>query len=171
MSISLTVPLLESVIQGLKIGDTVTVSGQIYAGRDAVLPKLIKLAEQGLAYEHGIPLEGGVVFHSAVSIAGVGPTSSNKPEIESSIGPLSALGIRLHLGKGAIREETVRALADWGAVYAVIPPVTAMLKHLTERWEVAAFPEEGMEALYRLWVRDYPAIIAAARGESIYSCK
>ena len=168
MSISLTVPIAESVIQGLKVGDIVTISGQIYAGRDAVLPKIIKLAEQGLWEERRIPLSGGVMFHSAVSIAGVGPTSSNKLEIESSIGPLSALGIKIHLGKGAIREETVRALADWGAVYAVIPPVTAMLKHLTERWEVADFPEEGMEALHRLWVRDYPAIIAAAWGKSIY---
>ena len=168
MSISLTVPIAGDAIRGLKIGDTITVSGQIYAGRDAALPKLIKLARQGLAEEHGIPLEGGVIFHSAVSIAGVGPTSSNKLEIESSIGPLSEMGVMIHLGKGAIRNETVRELAEWGSVYAVIPPVTAMLNHLTECREVAAFPEEGMEALYSLWVRDYPAIIAAAHGESIY---
>jgi len=167
MSIALTTPISDSVIKALKVGDTVTISGQIYAGRDAVLPKLVKLAGQGQAEARGIPLRGGVMFHSAVSVAGVGPTSSNKPEIESSIGPLSAFGVKLHLGKGALRPETIRLLAENNAVFAVIPPVTAILKHLTERIETAAFPEEGMEALHRLWVRGYPAIIAAARGESL----
>ena len=168
MTIPLTVPISESMIKTLKVGDTVTVTGPIYAGRDAVLPKLIGLAERGQAEEKGIQLAGGVIFHSAVSVAGVGPTSSNKTEIEASIGPLAALGVKLFLGKGALCRETVQQLARMGAVFAVIPPVTASLKLKTERWEVAAFPEEGMEALHRLWVREYPAIIAVAQGESLY---
>jgi len=53
-------------------------------------------------------------------------------------------------------------------VFAVIPPVTASLMQKTERQEIAAFPEEGMEALHRLWVVKYPAIIAAAQGVSLY---
>lgn len=82
--------------------------------------------------------------------------------------PLSKAGIKLHLGKGAIKADTVKVLDENNAVFAVIPPVTALLgAHTTER-ECIAFPELGMEALYRLKVERYPAIIGAAHGRSIY---
>jgi hypothetical protein len=38
--------------------------------------------------ELAAPLSGSVIFHTAVSDAGIGPTSSNKVDIESSIAPL-----------------------------------------------------------------------------------
>ncbi len=69
----------------------------------------------------------GGFFHKAVSPAGIGPTSSNKQEIESSIEPLSAAGIKLHLGKGELHLEAIAALEKYNAVYAAIPPVTALL--------------------------------------------
>ena len=89
-------------------------------------------------------------------------------EIESSIEPLSKAGIKLHLGKGAIHKETVEALHKYNAVYAVIPPVTALLADKTIEQKLVAFPELGMEALYQLKVVQYPAIIAAAHGRSFY---
>jgi len=98
----------------------------------------------------------------------VGPTSSNKLEIESSIEPLSKAGIKLHLGKGALHRETVEALDKCNAVYAVIPPVTALLGSKTSEERVLAFPELGMEALHLIKVDKYPAIIGAAHGRSIY---
>ncbi len=58
----------------------------------------------------GIHLEGSVIFHTAVSVAGVGPTTSSKLEIEESIAPLSARGVRIHLGKGRLKADTMRAL-------------------------------------------------------------
>ena len=165
---NITTPITDEVINSLQVGDTVTISGYIFCGRDAVLPKVVKLAEEGRLDEIGVDLQGGVIFHTAVSPAGVGPTSSNKLEIESSIEPLSKHGIKLHLGKGALHKETVEALDKYNAVYAVIPPVTALLGDKTVEQKVAAFPEEGMEALHILKVVDYPAIIAAAHGRSIY---
>ncbi|MBO4289955.1 MAG: fumarate hydratase C-terminal domain-containing protein [Lachnospiraceae bacterium] len=164
----LTTPITKEDIEGLQVGDTVTISGPILCGRDAVLPKVVKMAENGTVDELGVSLEGQVVFHTAVSPAGVGPTSSNKLEIESSIGPLSKAGIRLHLGKGALHKETIEALDTYGSVYAVIPPVTALLGEKTLEQKTVAFPEEGMEALHMLMVDRYPAIIAAAHGRSIY---
>ena len=98
----------------------------------------------------------------------MGPTSSNKLEIESSIAPLSAAGVKLHLGKGELHRETVEALDRYNAVYAVIPPVTALLGAKTTEQRVLAFPELGMEALHLIKVDRYPAIIGAARGRSIY---
>ncbi len=127
----------------------------------------MKEIEKGIL-DSGIDLRGSVIFHTAVSPAGIGPTSSNKLEIESSMVPLSNAGIKIHLGKGKIKAETVNALAERNAVYAVIPPVTALLESKTSERKCVAHPELGMEALYRVKVEDYPVIIAAAGGRSIY---
>lgn len=167
--IELTTPISDDMISSLHVGDMVYISGDIFCGRDAVLPKIVKLIEEGRVEELGINLRGGVIFHTAVSPAGVGPTSSNKLEIESSMEPLSKAGIKLHLGKGAIKPETVKTLEQNNAVFAVIPPVTALLGAHTVEQECIAFPELGMEAFYRLKVERYPAIIGAANGRSIYN--
>ena len=166
--IQLTTPISDEDIKNLKVGDTVELSGYILCGREAVLPKVVKMIEDGTSGELGVDLHGQVVFHTAVSPAGVGPTSSNKLEIESSIAPLSAAGIKLHLGKGKLHDETVEALEKYNAVYAVIPPVTALLGSKTTEMKVVAFPELGMEALHLIKIDRYPAIIGAAHGRSIY---
>lgn len=166
--IEINTPCPEELIATLKVGDVVSISGYIYTGRDAVLPKIVKAAEEGRLSELGIDLQGSVIFHTAVSPAGVGPTSSNKLEIESSFEPLSKAGVKIHLGKGAISRATVQALKENNAVFAVIPPVTALLESQTLEREVVAFPELGMEAFHRIRVENYQAIIAAAHGESIY---
>lgn len=168
MAIQLKTPISEEAAVALQVGDTVEISGYILCGRDAVLPKVLQMIDNGTAGELGVELRGQVIFHTAVSPAGVGPTSSNKLEIESSIAPLSAAGIKLHLGKGALHQETIEALNKYNAVYAVIPPVTALLEAKTSERKVLAFPELGMEALHLIKVDKYPAIIGAAHGRSIY---
>ena len=168
MAIDLKTPISDEDIKKLSVGDTVTISGYILCGRDAVLPKVLKMIEDGTVEQLGVDLHGQVIFHTAVSPAGVGPTSSNKLEIESSIAPLSAAGIKLHLGKGALHVETVEALDKYNAVYAVIPPVTALFGTKTTEQKVVAFPELGMEALHLIKIDKYPAIIGAAHGRSIY---
>lgn len=164
----LITPLSEEIVAGLNVGDTVTISGYILCGRDAVLPKVVKMIEDGDSGKIGLDLKGQVVFHTAVSPAGVGPTSSNKLEIESSIGPLSKAGVKLHLGKGALNKETIELLNQYNSVYAVIPPVTALLVEKSSDIRQLLFPELGMEALYIMKVDKYPAIIGAAHGKSIY---
>lgn len=165
----LTTPFSEEAISQLKVGDVVSISGYIFCGRDAVLPRICKELADGTWKKRGIDLQGGVIFHTAVSPAGVGPTSSNKLEIEGSFETLSKLGgIKMHLGKGAIKPETVKELEQNNAVFAIIPPVTALLESQTAERECVAWPELGMEALYRIKVKGYQAIIAAAHGESIY---
>lgn len=164
----LSTPFTEAEIADLNVGDMVYISGYIFCGRDAVLPKIVKEVENG-SLDHEIDLKGNVIFHTAVSPAGVGPTSSNKLEIEASMIPLSRdAGIKMHLGKGKIKDETVNALAELNAVYAVIPPVTALLESKTSERVCVAHPELGMEALFRVKVEEYPVIIAAAKGRSIY---
>jgi len=40
-------------------------------------------------------------MHTAVSKAGISPTTSNKEDIEESIPFLAKSGVKIHLGKGA----------------------------------------------------------------------
>lgn len=168
MITELTTPISENAVYDLQVGDTVEISGYILCGRDAVLPKILNMIEEGTIENIGVNLRGQVIFHTAVSPAGVGPTSSNKVEIESSIAPLSSAGVKLHLGKGKLHKETIAALDKFNSVYAVIPPVTALLGSKTIEEQIVAFPELGMEALHLIKVDKYPAIIGAAHGRSIY---
>ena len=165
---TLNTPITEEEIRSLHIGDMVLISGKIYCGRDAVLPKICKLIEEGKLKENGINLKGSVIFHTAVSPAGIGPTSSNKLEIEGSFSLLSREGVKIHLGKGAIGRKTIETLDKCNSVFAVVPPVTALLEENTISRKEVAFPELGMEAFYELEVNNYPIIIGAAHNQSIY---
>jgi len=166
--IEIKTPVGGEAIADLRVGDRISISGKIYTGRDTALPKLAELCKSGRLAGHGIDLEGSVIFHTAVSPAGVGPTSSNKEEIEENMHFLAEAGVRVHLGKGALSRDTIKALAEHGSVYAIIPPVTALLESKTVSKRVIAFEDDGMEAMYEIKVNGYPAIIAAAHGKSIY---
>ena len=167
-AIELKTPITDEDINKLSVGDAVEISGTIYVGRDAVLPQIVKLIEEDNLEKYHIDLKGGVIFHSAVSMAGLGPTSSNKEEIEGNIPKLSEAGVKLHLGKGALLPETVEALNKYNAVFVVIPPVSAYLTNKTLKREVAAFENEGMEAFWRLEVDRFPGIVAIAHGKTIF---
>lgn len=164
-------PITDQDIDSLKVGDVISISGGIYCGRDVVLPKIVNLyLEEKLDY-YNINLTGGLIFHTGVSVAGVGPTSSNKIEIENSIGPLSEAGVKIHLGKGALSKKTVEVLNKHNSIFAIIPPVTALLESNILKREVIAFAEEGMEAFHQLKVKGLTMIVAVAHGESIYGAK
>lgn len=166
--IELKTPIRDEDINKLKIGDAIEISGTIFVGRDAALPQIVKIIEEDNLDNHNIDLKGGVIFHSAVSNAGLGPTSSNKAEIEGNMPKLSEAGVKLHLGKGALSADTVKELEKHNSIFVVIPPLSAYLTNKTLKREVAAFESEGMEAFWRLEVDKFPGIVAIAHGESIF---
>ena len=158
-------PVTCNVIKDLKVGDRIEIHGKIYTGRDAALPKLIRSIKNG---EKLIDIEGSAIMHTAVSDAGISPTTSNKEEIEESIPFLSEAGVKVHIGKGGLSEETIKALDKWGSIFVVTPPAAALLTSKVASKRVAAFEEEGMEAIHELEVDGLPGIVAIAHGESIY---
>ncbi len=158
-------PILSSTVQKLHIGDKIELYGSILTGRDAALPKLVKSIKNG---QNLIDLKGSVIMHTAVSAAGISPTTSNKEEIEESIPYLSKSGVKIHIGKGALSEDTVKYLDKYSSIFAVTPPVAALLTSKVVSRNVLAFEEEGMEAIYSLEVRGLPCIVAAAHGKTIY---
>ncbi len=161
----LDTPITDKTIQKLKIGDKIEIYGTILTGRDAALPRLVKSIENN---QNLIELDGSIIMHTAVSAAGISPTTSNKEEIEESIPFLAKSGVKIHIGKGALGKDTVEALNKYTSIFAVTPPVAALLTSKVVSRRVMAFEEEGMEAIYSLEVLGLPCIVAAAHGKTIY---
>ena len=167
--IKVKTPIDNREIEKLRVGDQIEIEGKIYCGRDAVLPKLAELIEDNDLDRIKVDLKGAVIFHTAVSPAGIGPTSSNKVEIEGSIPALSQAGVKIHLGKGALSPKTAEELKKYNSVFAITPPVSAFFSDKMISQRVAAFKKEGMEALYEVEVKGFPAIIAIAHGKTIFA--
>jgi len=167
--IKVRAPVDEETIRDLKVGDRLDIWGSIYCGRDAVLPRIAGLFEKNALDSINVHLKGAVIFHTAVSMAGIGPTSSNKVEIEESIPILSRAGVKIHVGKGKLKPKSVEALNRNNAVFAVTPPATALFAAKTVSRRLVAFEEEGMEALYEISMKGFPAIVAIAHGKTIFT--
>jgi fumarate hydratase subunit beta len=65
--------------------------------------------------------------------------------------------------------DTVIALKRFHSAFAITPPVSALFADKILSQRIAAFPEEGMEALYEITVRDFPVIIASSHGDTIFA--
>lgn len=163
--IQLTTPLNNLDIINLQIGDKIEINGVILTGRDAALPKLVQSIK---SHQNIVDIEGSVIMHTAVSDAGISPTTSNKEEIEESMPFLAKHGVKIHLGKGALGEKTVNFLNKYESIFVVTPPAAALLTSKIISKKVVAFKEEGMEAIHELEVIDLPGIVAVAHGKTIY---
>lgn len=160
----LTTPIHDKDLSGLNVGDKISISGTIYTGRDAALPQLVDLIKKD-----GVPfdLNGSVIMHTAFSDAGIAPTTSSKVEIESTIPFLSENGVKVHIGKGMLGDETVKALRQNNSIFVITPPVAALLTSKVLEKKCVLFENEGMEAVFELKVKDIPGIVAIHRGEKI----
>lgn len=157
-------PITNEEIAKLKIGDKILISGIIYTGRDAALPQLVNLIK-----ENKVPfeLEGIAIMHTAVSDAGIAPTTSNKEEIESTIPFLSENGVKIHIGKGSLSDETKEKLYKNNSVFVITPPIAALLTSKVLEKECILFENEGIEAMFKLKVENIPGIVAVANKKSI----
>ena len=160
----LTTPISDEDIESLETGDKITVSGTIYTGRDAALPQLVELIEKD---EVPFNLEGSVIMHTAFSDAGIAPTTSSKVEIESSIRPLSETGVKIHIGKGMLSDDTAEALDENNSIFVITPPVAALLTSKVLEKKCVLFENEGMEAMFELKVDKIPGIVALKNKKRI----
>ena len=99
-------------------------------------------------------------MHTAFSDAGIAPTTSSKVEIESTIAPLSEAGVKIHIGKGMLSDDTADALYRNKSIFVITPPVAALLTNKVLEKKCVLFENEGMEAMYELKVENIPGIVA-----------
>ena len=166
-------PLGEGDVRSLKAGDEVVITGVVYTARDMAHKRLCAAIDDGeqLPFE----LEGAVIYFVGPTparpgrvIGAAGPTTSSRMDAFSP--KLVAGGLRAMIGKGYRSEEVRGALKKYGAVHlSAIGGAGALLsKHIVSA-EVIAYEDLGTEAIRRLDVVDFPAIVAYdAQGNSVY---
>lgn len=162
--IDLQTPISDEDLERLDVGDKITISGTVYTGRDAALPQLVELIDKK---QVPFDLKGSVIMHTAFSDAGIAPTTSSKVEIESTIAPLSKSGVKIHIGKGMLNDDTLKALHENNSIFVITPPVAALLTSRVLEKKCVLFENEGMEAMFELKVDKIPGIVAIKDGKRI----
>lgn len=160
----LTLPLSESERLSLRAGDELLLSGVMYTARDAAH----RLMVQAAAENRPLPfdLEGQAVYYT-------GPTPAKPGQVIGSCGPTSSYrmdpyspalmekGLKVMIGKGPRSEALKRALVRQGGVYLdVTGGIGALLSKRIREMELVAYPWLESEAVYRLRVEDFPAVVA-----------
>ena len=169
----ITTPISEKVARSLKAGDEVEISGVIYTARDMAHRRLCEAMQAGKKLP--VELEGAVIYFLGPTparpgrvIGAAGPTTSSRMDNFSP--PLIANGLRAMIGKGYRNEHVRETLKQYGAVhFAALGGAGALLsKHIVDA-EVIAYEDLGTEAIRRLEIVDFPAIVAYdADGKSVY---
>ncbi|MEK7314342.1 MAG: Fe-S-containing hydro-lyase [Deltaproteobacteria bacterium] len=159
----INLPLKDSDIVGLKAGDRVLLSGVIYTARDAAHKRLIELLDKGeklpfdvkgelIYYVGPTPAKPGFVIGSA------GPTTSGR--MDAYTPRLLSLGLKGTIGKGQRSQEVIEAMKKHKAIYmAAVGGAAAVIAKTIKKAEVVAYEDLGAEAIRRLTVEDFPAIV------------
>jgi len=151
----ITAPFDKEVVRSLKAGDNVLISGTIIAARDA--------AHKAIYYLGPSPAKPGDVIGAA------GPTTSGRMDKYTPT-MINEVGINGMIGKGYRSDTVVEAMKKSGCVYMVaIGGAGALISQSIKKYEVLAYPELGPEAVARLTVEDFPAIVAIdSEGNNFY---
>jgi fumarate hydratase subunit beta len=166
-------PLTDSVVRSLKVGYEVLVSGIIYTARDMAHKRLCQSIDAG--EELPFELEGAIIYFLGPTparpgriIGSAGPTTSSRMDAFSP--KLLAKGLKAMIGKGYRGIEVRDALKKYGAVHlSAVGGAGALLsKHIVST-EVIAYEDLGTEAIRKLQVVDFPAVVAYdSYGNTVY---
>ena len=173
MAISITAPLSREAARSLKAGDSCLISGVIYTARDAAHKRLCELVAQGK--ELPLDLKDAIIYFvgptpakEGQAIGSAGPTTSYRMDAYSPT--LIAQGLTGMIGKGKRGPEVVAAMGEYGAVYfGAIGGCGALLSKCIKKAEVIAYEDLGAEAIRRLEVEDFPAVVIIdSQGNNLY---
>lgn len=162
-SIKITTPLTDEVIAKLKAGDRVLISGVIYTGRDMAHKYMVEGHRKGEPFP--FDLAGQVLYYTGPTpappgrpIGSAGPTTSYRMDKFSPY--LLENGLKGMIGKGPRGTEVRDAIRKHKAVYfAAIGGAGALISRSITKAQVIAYPELGTEAVQRLEVVEFPAIV------------
>ena len=173
MAIKVTAPLSREDARKLKSGDSVLLSGVIYTARDAAHKRLCELVAEGK--ELPLDVKDAIIYFvgptpakPGQAIGSAGPTTSYRMDAYSPT--LITLGLTGMIGKGKRGPEVVAAMKEHGAVYfGAIGGCGALLSKCIKKAEVVAYDDLGAEAIRRLEVEDFPAIVIIdSLGNNLY---
>ena len=173
MKIRIDTPLTQKKLAELHCGDSVLISGEIYTARDAAHKRMIEALERG--EELPFEVKDKIIYYAGPTpakpgqvIGSCGPTTSGR--MDAYAPALIRLGLTGMIGKGMRTDEVVDALKKNGAVYfGAIGGAGALIAKSVVSAEVIAYDDLGAEAIRRLEVKDFPAVVIIDRyGENLY---
>lgn len=157
-------PLADEDVRALCAGQPVLISGVLYTARDAAHKRMIEALERG----DDLPFDvrGQVIYY-------VGPTPPPPGRVIGAAGPttagrmdrytpaLLARGLKGMIGKGSRSQDVKDALKKHTAVYfGGLGGASALLARSIRTVEIVAYEDLGTEAIRRIEVVDFPAVVA-----------
>lgn len=174
MELNIHAPLDKEVVKKLKIGDMVYITGTIYTARDAAHKRMAEILAKG--GELPIDIKDNIIYYMGPSparegrpIGSAGPTTASR--MDKYTPDLLDLGLGGMIGKGKRSAEVNEAIVRNGSVYfAAIGGAGALLSKAIVQSEVVAYDDLGTEAIRRLEVKDFPAIVVIdSEGNDLYN--
>ena len=160
----ITSPVSPEVIKELHVGDNVLIDGVIYVARDAAHKRLVEAMDR----REKLPFDvkGQTVYYMGPSpappgkvIGACGPTTSSRMDMFTP--RMLEAGIRTMIGKGNRSQAVKDAIKKYNAVYLMsYGGAGALLAKTVKKAELIAYPDLGAEAILRLEVKDFPAVVA-----------
>ena len=169
----INVPLSDADAAKLRAGDYVYLTGIIYTARDAAHKRMYEALQRGEALP--IELKNSVIYYMGPSparegrpIGSAGPTTAGR--MDRYTPSLLYLGLKGMIGKGKRTPEVKEAIVRNGAVYfAAVGGAGALLSRAVTKSEVVAYDDLGTEAIRRLEIKDFPAIVVIdSQGNDLY---
>jgi len=156
-------PLSDEDVLSLKVGDRVLITGYILTGRDSAHKRLYEILLKGESLP--IDLKGQILYYVGPTpakpgyvIGSAGPTTSGRMDLYTP--KLLEVGLKATIGKGQRNKEVKEAMKKYKALYLLaVGGAGALLAKRIKRVEVVLYEDLGPEAIRRLYVEDFPAIV------------
>ena len=164
---------IDKIVHTLKSVDYVYISGIMYVARDAAHKRMIEALEEGK--ELPIDIENACIYYMGPSparegrpIGSAGPTTATR--MDKYTPTLLDLGMKAMIGKGKRSQEVKDAIVRNKAVYfAAVGGAGALLSKCIEKSEVVCYDDLGAEAIRKIQVKDFPAIVVIdENGNDLY---
>ncbi len=166
-------PFDQKEIDTLKAGDYVYISGTIYTARDAAHKRMYEALEGGQSLPFDI--KNNVIYYMGPSparegrpIGSAGPTTASR--MDKYAPKLMDMGLKGMIGKGKRSEAVIDSIVRNQGIYlAAVGGAGALLSKSIQSSEVIAYDDLGTEAIRRLEVKDFPAIVVIDKeGNNLY---
>ena len=160
---SLTLPLDEDTVRDLRSGESVLLSGPMITARDAAHARFAAAIEAGeeLPFDpdgETLYFVGPTPARPGHAIGAAGPTTASRCDPWSPL--LVERGLRAMVGKGRRSQEVRDSMREHGCVYfGAIEGTAALLSQCITAADVIAYEDLGAEAVRRLEVVDFPALV------------
>ena len=169
----ITTPITGEVTKNLRSGDYVYITGTIYVARDAAHKRMIEALERGENLP--IDIKDSTIYYMGPSparegrpIGSAGPTTASR--MDKYAPQLLDLGLGAMVGKGKRSQAVIDAIVRNGSVYfAAVGGAGALLSKCITSAEVVAYDDLGTEAIRKLTVENFPAIVVIdSEGNNLY---